>query len=396
MKSGSPTAFQGSTLSYISIGMDASVCTELLAPYTCSVWRARHIEHAPCAPRRDGNGPRPKSTIKLVTESRISYCLKIRKKQLQSMNRAVLLDPINISRFWREGYENSNYFILIRYESYQSNTLPAKSRYDYEGADFVVDAAAMLPSPSPTTSQTPSPQTRRRRSRTRDDPRGLRDSEDNGADWRARIVSRCLSSGAAARAELRDDARRRRRAVISEMQMESLVGEEGIGREVSVGEADCWEDVGDAEIDQLVSELEQELERESRAMEEEALVRAAEEMSVSCGDEAVADAEAEAEADSGVWRMGGGEIVVCPVCGRGKLGIMHGFLFCKCGVRVNGGAEDSITLEMVRERLASVYSEHAKGGCQGVLVFEARDSHNLGFTFLHVDCRKCRMSSIAF
>lgn len=254
----------------------------------------------------------------------------------------------------------------------------------------------MLPSPSPTTSLTPSPQARHRRSRTRDDPRGLRDSEDKGADWRARIVSRCLSSGEAARAELRDDARRRRRAVISEMRMEEHVREEGIGREVSMGEGDDWEDVGDAEIDRLVFELEQELERERMAMEEEALVRAAEEMSVSCGEEAVADAKAEAEAESDVWGMGDGGIVICPVCGRGKLGVMHGSVFCKCGIRVNGGAENNITLEMVRERLAGVYSEHAGGGCQGLLVFEARDSHNLGFTFLHVDCRKCKMSSIAF
>ncbi|KAI0557756.1 RPA-interacting protein [Gracilaria domingensis] len=74
--------------------------------------------------------------------------------------------------------------------------------------------------------------------------------------------------------------------------------------------------------------------------------------------------------------------VLCPVCERGKLHVREGVVFCRCGVRIDGGTCDNLTTDIVKERLEQVFAKHAN--CGSSPKFDVR--HNFG-TFLWAHCR---------
>ncbi|CAN8063515.1 unnamed protein product [Agarophyton chilense] len=82
--------------------------------------------------------------------------------------------------------------------------------------------------------------------------------------------------------------------------------------------------------------------------------------------------------------------VLCPVCERGKLYVREGVVFCRCGVRIDGGTYDNLTSEMVKQRLEHVFAQHAH--CGSSPKFELR--HMFG-TFLWATCR-CGEDFIVF
>lgn len=272
----------------------------------------------------------------------------------------------------------------------------------------------MLAPPAPSL-----PPPTRRRARTRDDPHGV------DAGWRARLVARCLDAGAAGRAALRADARGRRRAVVSALRAAPARGGGG-GRGSGTG-ADGGRGVrgggsrrgdsctlSDGEIDALVAELEEALERERRAEEEELLVAAAHELYVTSqadDDADVAELGAFSQAsDPGRAPPAAADPcgargpavglaegrVLCPACARGWLLVRHGTVSCACGLRIAGGAEGDLTPEAVRRRLDGVLSEHAVTGCPARPVFSAHDERGLGLISLHAACGRCRLQTIAF
>lgn len=290
------------------------------------------------------------------------------------------------------------------------------------------------------------------RARTRENPHGL-----SGQGWRDRLVSRCLARGTADREALRADARRRRIAVLRELRdaRNSAQDSAPIGASEKSRLVDAkagWGDTSvddrtandandpslflrDDEIDALVSELQAALEQEQREEDEALLSMAANELYVTFeadGDNEVADLGAFSQDSCGStagtqtekslpsfvgglnetspFRCGSGlkekkvdscvnpsgENVLCPVCMSRYLFILSGCVSCACGLSVAGGAGDSLTLDLVRQRLDAVFSEHADTGCLGKLIFTAQDSYGIGFTFLHVKCLCCPLSTIAF
>jgi Replication protein A interacting C-terminal len=247
--------------------------------------------------------------------------------------------------------------------------------------------------PGPSTSGAPRPSARR------DEAAAL------GARWRARLVERCLSYSQEQREALVCDSRRRK-AVLRELRAEANgLGPDGAGLEGGVARVDVGGDVemglaaleGGEDLERLVAELEAAVEAERRAEDEAYLVAAAESLYLSSQADDDADV-AELTAFAGSLSLGGAEdgFVLCPVCERAGLVVRHGAVFCSCGMRVNGGDTDNVTLDMVRARLEEVFAAHAKDGCTAKPTFGQDDVLGLGFTFLHVKCGDCGLASIAF
>lgn len=74
--------------------------------------------------------------------------------------------------------------------------------------------------------------------------------------------------------------------------------------------------------------------------------------------------------------------LICPVCERGSLHVREGVVFCRCGVRVDGGTYDNLTSDMVKQRLEQVFAQHAN--CGSSPKFEVRDVFG---SFLWAHCR---------
>ncbi len=83
--------------------------------------------------------------------------------------------------------------------------------------------------------------------------------------------------------------------------------------------------------------------------------------------------------------------VKCPACATGGLLVREGVVVCSCGLRVNCGSVESVTPDIVRQRLADVHSKHERCG-GGVLKFEAKNI--LDNQFLHMRCSGCDAEEI--
>lgn len=257
--------------------------------------------------------------------------------------------------------------------------------------------------------------------------------------WKERLIARCLARATETREELLADVRRRRIAVVRELQCEKTlnsgdpnrVPEESSqpshavssicctatcdqdtamngnlpSKEAHLGKANdfahseeiaLYESLDEKELTALVGELEAALEEERRKEDEAMLISFANELYLSSQADDDNDL-AELEAFESQLRLNDNDLfVLCPVCEKNRLFVNHGTVFCSCGVRINGGAVDNITLDMVRNRLSMLFNDHDQSGCAGKLTFYQHDVLQMGFQFLHVKCQSCELATVAF
>lgn len=145
--------------------------------------------------------------------------------------------------------------------------------------------------------------------------------------------------------------------------------------------------LSDEQIAKLLAEIEAGIEADRRADERAALEAA---------DKAAADEVEELLAFRAASMSIAGddpaEFLLCPVCSNSGMLVRNGVLFCSCGVRFDAGATENVTLDMVRERLAKVFANHATRNCMHPLRFEMRKRFD--FTFMHAGCPHCGMDEI--
>lgn len=148
--------------------------------------------------------------------------------------------------------------------------------------------------------------------------------------------------------------------------------------------------LSDGEISALIAELEASIDEERRKEEQLAL-------------DAYQQARAqEASAEEDISELfefqqklniRDEQFVLCPLCKRDGLHVRNGVVFCACGMRLDGGTFDSVTIDMVKERLAQVLTKHEQSPCTSTQPkFEQRTM--LKYSFLHILCDQCHTDEI--
>lgn len=140
------------------------------------------------------------------------------------------------------------------------------------------------------------------------------------------------------------------------------------------------------EMNGLIEELETELDKEKRERELQ-MLRDLEEIIRDRDDDVQELVEG-----YGRGAVEGG--VICPVCERNSLCVRDGVVFCRCGLRLDGGTYDQLTLEMVRQRLLEVIAEHGQRGCYRRRPPTFACKERFGFTFMHAYCDACDLDCI--
>lgn len=197
------------------------------------------------------------------------------------------------------------------------------------------------------------------------------------AAWRERLLQTCMARVKAEREAQIASTRSRRYAILTQ-EASTLRDLDRKPPELST-----------TELNALIEELEAALDAERREAEERMLRE--QQMLIAESDEEmrellrmhrrVGDGAKEGE-------------VLCPVCSVDRLNVREGVVFCRCGLRLDGGTYDNLTLEMVRERLLEVIEEHAGRGCarRRPPTFSCREK--FGFTFMHAFCDACDLDCI--
>jgi hypothetical protein len=244
------------------------------------------------------------------------------------------------------------------------------------------------------------------------------------AGWRERLIARCLDRAKNSRESLVSDARRRA-ALLRAWRSSDDPGlhgraiDEADGNESFDDDSNCSLEGGrletlpaprvdrnhgdsdglgisESELDVLVADLEAAIELERRREDEEFLVAAANELYVTSQADDDADVRELTNFESQLVLDASEMFVLCPCCEKSRLFVRCGTVFCGCGLRINGGSTDNITLDMVRSRLASLLEAHSLRDCRSKPVFSQKDVLSLGFNFLHVNCQSCDLDAIAF
>lgn len=197
------------------------------------------------------------------------------------------------------------------------------------------------------------------------------------AEWRKRLLQNCVARVKAEREETVSSARARRLAILAE-EASHLRNAGNRALELSSDE-----------INTLVADLEEAITKERRAAEEAAIREHRQSLA-----ETDADLRELVAFHTRFEGVSTSSAVFCPLCTRDVLQVRHGVLFCSCGLRLDGGTYDNLTLDVVRARLAQVLDEHSKRICcqKGAPSFSCHE--RFGFTFMHARCDSCRMDSI--
>lgn len=82
--------------------------------------------------------------------------------------------------------------------------------------------------------------------------------------------------------------------------------------------------------------------------------------------------------------------LLCPVCANGHLAFCEGRILCPCGLQLDCGTCDNVTMPMVRERLAQVVQQHGTQ-CSRRLYFAVRNTFG---QFLWACCTHCRFDIV--
>ncbi len=86
-------------------------------------------------------------------------------------------------------------------------------------------------------------------------------------------------------------------------------------------------------------------------------------------------------------------LVLCPVCQQSNLLQLKSIVFCGCGMRIDTGPSDGLSLEYIGERLANVLNNHYSTSCTGRPVFETKQLFG-GVTNLIMECKVCNKLEI--
>lgn len=203
--------------------------------------------------------------------------------------------------------------------------------------------------------------------------------------WRERLLRRCVARVKAGRDGAVGDARRRRTAVLQEC------------RDAD----DPWDALGDpdeeprslteSDVCALLEDLEAALDAEHRREE----ARELDEYERTLEEQDADIAELVAFQDRLRISSDDESSVLCPMCAKDRVHVRNGVVFCSCGLRLDGGTMDNITLDMVRERLAEVITAHGASECTAshAPMFEQRDL--FGFSFLYATCKNCKLDYVA-
>lgn len=195
--------------------------------------------------------------------------------------------------------------------------------------------------------------------------------------WRKRLLQNCIARVKAEREELISGARARRYAILA--QEASQLREAG----------EQSPELSTEEINALIDELEEALDLERRAAEEMAIRE--HQKSLAEGD---ADVRELVDFHSRFGDVTCSSEVFCPLCSRDVLQVRHGVVFCSCGLRLDGGTYDNLTIDVVRERLGQVFEEHTKSRCPQKKSPTFSCEERFGFTFMHACCDTCKFDCI--
>ena len=86
-------------------------------------------------------------------------------------------------------------------------------------------------------------------------------------------------------------------------------------------------------------------------------------------------------------------LVLCPVCQQSNLLQLKAIVFCGCGMRIDTGSSDGLSLEYIGGRLADVLNSHYSTSCSGRPVFETKQLFG-GVTNLIMECTTCNKLEI--
>jgi hypothetical protein len=244
------------------------------------------------------------------------------------------------------------------------------------------------------------------------------------AGWRERLIARCLDRAKQSRESLVSDTRRRAALLrawsssddpgVHDPPIDVADDDESLDDDIDSssdggrlemlpapridrknGDSDGI-GISESELDALVADLEAAIDLERRREDEEFLVAAANELYVTSQADDDADVHELMTFESQLVLDTSQMFVLCPCCEKNRLFVRCGTVFCGCGLRINGGSTDNITLDMVRSRLASLLDAHSLQDCSSKPVFSQKDVLSLGFNFLHVNCKSCDLDAIAF
>lgn len=216
------------------------------------------------------------------------------------------------------------------------------------------------------------------------------------AGWKGRLISRCLERAKQSRESVLSETRRR--ATLAREWRESLSQESETWNALSDGSTsgrDAMGELSEAEMQDLLLQLELALDEE-RCLEEEALVKAASDLMLSSKAEEDADIAELSMFQERTQAVPYDQFVLCPVCAASALHVAHGVVFCQCGMRVNGGAHENLSLDEVRLRLAMVMEKHATTGCKRTPNFRVQKLPLVQYEFLVAECDACDFSEVAF
>lgn len=178
--------------------------------------------------------------------------------------------------------------------------------------------------------------------------------------WRERLLKNCLQRMQDTRATTMDERRRVRMQIVAEETVRLREGQVISSKDDQAELVALLEEESDSNLQHLL----------------DSLVRDTDEDVV----ELVTVQESMAQDD----------VVLCPVCCKGRLLVSAGDIGCSCGLHVDCGTCDNVTLPMVSERLAQVVKEH-NASCASKLGFGVRNTFG---TFLWACCATCRFDCV--
>lgn len=195
--------------------------------------------------------------------------------------------------------------------------------------------------------------------------------------WRQRLLKSCLQRFKTSRATSQDERRQARLRIIAEETHRHCVPTGNEQAELAA----LFDDLEDAlsaerEADAGLQQLMEMLQREADEDVEE-LMDFHERAVRSRGRAEGMDELAE-------------EMVLCPMCSQRDIHVEGGVVSCECGMKVECGTCDNITLPMVRERLGAVMGLHG-ATCVQRLQFSVQ--HTFG-NFLWARCSACSFECV--
>lgn len=212
------------------------------------------------------------------------------------------------------------------------------------------------------------------------------------AEWRARLLANCVQRVKTSRQEDLQQRRKKRMQIICEEvdRLQSPFNFDGTQNAPVLT---------DMQLSTLIDDLEAAIEAESREAEA-VLISEFEALRAESEDDISELVDFHHRVSHPASQHG--EHVTCPVCVRDVLHVRQGVVFCACGLRLDGGTCDNLTIDIVSERISQTVSEH-NAHCQSLPTFQLQNA--LGKpsnqssdrsipVFLWATCSQCQFESV--